>query len=367
MNGLPSFHLYSFVLTYADLVALVYFLGALSCRMWILQMDTAVSHASRILKSLTQIVGFSLAILSITSLVLIWWRSATLSGGHAINVLAMLPTVITQTHVGHIWLIRIAALVTAVVLWAAVRRNTTRNGPWWMIFLAAATIAFCRSAIGHAADNGDFTLKEWMDWIHLMAASVWVGSVLVVLLCIFPEMANLKEAAPKFISQFANRLSQLSGIALGVVLLAGAYNAWLRLGSISALLNTPYGLTLDVKAFLIGLAVILGSINRFHHVKKIRDWAGSCLVKSPLENTWVQSEQYHLIKRFRSTVLVEGAVLLAVLLATSVLLQQMPPSMSKHMANRAHAQGIYFDLAGNFVQVDRSLKWSNGQFNQQDI
>jgi copper resistance protein D len=342
MNGFPSSHLFAFALTFADLLALVCLLGALSCRLWIVEIDTAIRHAPRILQLLTRIAGMSLAAFAITSLALMWWRSTTLSGEHAIRALAMLPIIMTQTHVGHIWLIRIATVVSAVVLWTAARRDPMRNGLWWMIFLAAAILAFTRSATGHAADSGDFTLKEWVDWIHLMAASVWAGSVLVVLLAVFPELAKLEASASKFISHFANRFSQSSGIALGVVLVAGAYNAWLRLGSFSALLETPYGRTLDVKVLLVGLAIVLGSINRFIHVRRIRVWAGTSLVNSPLENNGAQSEQYMLVKRFRRTVRVEGAVLLAVLLAASVLLQQMPPSMSMNMANKSHTQEFSF-------------------------
>jgi uncharacterized cupredoxin-like copper-binding protein len=225
-----------------------------------------------------------------------------------------------------------------------------------MIFLAAAILAFSRSASGHAADAGDFTLKEWVDWTHLMAASVWVGSVLVVLLAVFPELARLEASDSKFIAQFANRFSRSSGIALGVVILAGTYNAWLRLGSFSALLDTLYGRMLDVKLLFVGLAIALGAINRFVHVRRVSAWAESTVVNSHQKNNGAISEQSRLVERFIHTVRVEGAVLLGVLLATAVLLQQMPPRISMNMAGTPLTQEFSFGEPAQPAQATRVVK-----------
>lgn len=67
----------------------------------------------------------------------------------------------------------------------------------------------------------------------------------------------------------ARRFSCSSGLALGAVLLAGTYSAWLRLGSFSALTGTAYGETLAVKLLLVGIAIALRAINRFVHVSRI--------------------------------------------------------------------------------------------------
>jgi copper resistance protein D len=349
-------HFIGFVLTFADLLALVCCLGALICRLWIIPKDETVQRTSRILQLLTRIVGNSLAALAVTSLALLWWRSMTLSGEPALKTLMMLPSIVTQTHVGHIWLIRAATVASAWVLWAAARRDPNRDVLWWMIFLAVAILAFSRSASGHAADAGDFTPKEWVDWMHLMAASAWVGSVLVVLLAVFPELARLKASDSKFIAQFANRFSRSSGIALGVVILAGTYYAWTRLGSFSALLDTLYGRTLDVKLLIVGFAIALGAINRFVHVRRVSAWAETTVVNSHQKNNGAISEHSQLVERFIHTVRVEGAVLLAVLLVTAVLLQQMPPKMSMNMASTSHTQEFSFGAPAQPAEATRVVK-----------
>jgi putative copper resistance protein D len=333
-----------FVLTFADVLALFCCIGALSCRLWIVPAAGTVQQAPRILQLLARIAGASLAALAVTSLALIGWRSTTLSGEPVLNALALVPLIVAQTHVGHVWLIRSITVIAAVVLWMMARRDPApaRNALWWMTLLAMAVLAFSLSASGHAADAGDFTLKEWVDWAHLMAAAIWAGSVLAVLLAVFPELVKLKAPDSKFIAQFANRFSISSGIALGVVLLAGSYNTWSRAGSFSALLDTPYGWALDVKLLLVGLAIVLGAINRFVHVRRINAWAGASLINTQQNNGGASPEHSSPVERFARTVCVEGVVLLAVLLATTFLGQQMPPGMSMNMASPAHAQESSF-------------------------
>src|SRR5450759_3075516 len=82
-------HFIDFMLTFADLLALVCCLGALICRLWIVPTDGMVRRAPRILQLLTRIVGNSLAALAITSFALLWCRSTTLSGEPALKTLVM--------------------------------------------------------------------------------------------------------------------------------------------------------------------------------------------------------------------------------------------------------------------------------------
>jgi uncharacterized cupredoxin-like copper-binding protein len=128
------------------------------------------------------------------------------------------------------------------------------------------------------------------------------------------------------------------------------------LGSFSALLDTLYGLTLDVKLLFVGLAIALGAINRFVHVRKVSAWAEATVVNSHQKNNGAVSEQSRLVERFIHTVRVEGAVLLGVLLATAVLLQQMPPKMSMNMASTSHVQEFSFGEPVQPAEATRVVK-----------
>jgi copper resistance protein D len=264
-----QFSYVSFAVTFADLLCLVCCVGALCCLLWIVPHDETMPDMSRRTEHLARIAGYALGALALSSLAFLCWRATSLSGEPVLPTLQALPLILTQTHMGQVWMVRAGALVVAIALWARARRHVNRRPLWWMIFLAVSVIAFSRSASDHAADVGDFTAGEWIDWLHLMAISAWMGSILVALFAVFPELARREVPDTRFIAQFAGRFSRSSGIALGFVVLAGTYNASLRLPDTSALIHTHYGWVLTIKLFLVLIAIALGAVNRFLHVRQI--------------------------------------------------------------------------------------------------
>lgn len=322
-------------LTFADVLALACCIGALSCRLWIVPPAEASSVGRQIFQRSAVTVGACAGVLAATSVGLLWWRASSLSDTPASQSLALLPAVVAHTHLGHAWAVRTAAVSGLGGLWAAARRKPEGVVLWWLMLAAAAVLAFSRSASGHAADAGDFTVEEWADWVHLMAISVWAGSVLVVPALVLPALTRTTSAAPSFVAHFARRFSRSSGLALGLLVLAGSYSAWLRLGSWSALVETAYGRTLVVKLLLVAAAVGLGAVNRFMHVRRIDAWARGAATPPRAVDSYLAS-------RFSKTVRIEAAVLAAVLASATVLLQQMPPAMAMTMAHPAAAQAFSF-------------------------
>ncbi len=322
-------------LTFADLLALTSCLGALACRLWIVPSDGVSDDLSHIFRRATAIIGGCVAVLAGTSLGLLWWHATELSGAPALQSLAVLPAVLTQTHLGHAWAVRAMAVAALGGLWVAARRDPDREVLWWLMLAVGALLACSRSASGHAADAGDFSFGEWVDWAHLVAISVWAGSVLVVPAIVLPALTRAASVAPRFVAQFARRFSRSSGLALGIVVLAGGYIAWRRLGSWPALVDTAYGRTLAVKLLLVAVAVALGAVNRFVHVRRIDAWARQAVAPSRAIGS-------RLATRFANTVRLEAAVLVAVVGAASVLLQQMPPGMAMNMAAGTREQTFSF-------------------------
>jgi uncharacterized cupredoxin-like copper-binding protein/uncharacterized membrane protein len=353
------------LLTFADLLALACCLGALSCRLWIVPENGSMQEVSDIFRRSAALVGGCLLVLAVTSLGLLWWRASTLSGTPPFRSLAVLPSVLTQTHVGHAWAVRAVAIAALTSLWVAARRNPTRTILWWSMLAPAALLAFSRSASGHAADAGDLTIGEWADWAHLMATSVWVGSVLVVPAIVFPPLTRATQVAPGFVAQFARRFSKSSGLALGAVLAAGTYGASLRLGSWSALFETEYGRTLALKLLLVGVAISLGAVNRFHHVRRIDRWAQEADAQSHASGDSAASAAssalrltgQRLANQFSTTLRLEGSVLAMVLVAATELLQQVPPGMAMSMAsNGPQEQAFSFGRRASAEQATRVIE-----------
>lgn len=328
-----QFSYIDFAVTFADLLCLVCCVGALCCLLWIVPHDETIPDASRRAEYLAGIAGYALGALALSSLAFLYWRAMSLSGEPVLATLKALPLILTQTHMGQVWMVRAGALAVAISVWTSARRRPNRRPLWWMIFLAVSIIAFSRSASDHAADVGDFTVREWVDWLHLMAISAWMGSILIVLIAVFPELARREVPDSRYFAQFAGRFSRSSGVALGFVILAGIYNASFRLPDASALIRTHYGWVLTIKLFLVLIAIALGAVNRIVHVRKIRvQTAGGNLAQA---NGTAAQEIKPLLENFNRTVRAEGLVLLLVLLVTSFLLQQMPPGMEMSMAHAA--------------------------------
>lgn len=89
------------------------------------------------------------------------------------------------------------------------------------MLVALAGLAFTRSATGHGADSGDFTLPEIVDWLHLPAICLCSGSLLAAALAVFPVVPPLA-GKPAPTADFAHRLSRLATVILLAVILTGA-------------------------------------------------------------------------------------------------------------------------------------------------
>jgi putative copper export protein len=146
----------------------------------------------------------------------------------------------------HWWALRVATLGTIAL-------GLRRAAPPWRILLAIGSVSLlARSFQGHAGAHG--TIPALFDWVHLGAASLWVGG----LLQLFLEPALLPRTAP--------RASGLFAIALGPLVLAGIYAARLHVGTLSRLLDTSYGRVLLGKLAVAALAVTIGALNRYRNL-----------------------------------------------------------------------------------------------------
>ncbi len=295
--------------TAVDITFLCSAIGALACILWILPNDRGVAdHAPR----LWLFLALCLAILTLDSVVLLVYRTHVLSDMPYGRLWPLLPKVEAQTHYGHIWLVRIAAVGAGWIVWWLGRMQPA-GGHWTGVMAAIlAVVAFTRSATGHSADQGDFTLMECMDWLHIMAGSAWAGSVVAFTLIVLSGAGNPGTTGAPF-NLLVHRLSRLATVALLVVLVSGAYNTWQMLLAINTLWQTDYGQHLLWKIALAGIMLGLGAANRFLHLKRLPvDSAGGT------DEAAVQSV-------FRRILRIETVAAVAVFIAAAILINTVPP------------------------------------------
>ncbi len=338
-------------LTAFDVGMLFAVIGLLACWLAVLPRE----EGSTLETSVLRLLGFSIALLTLSSAGILLSRILELDGGSFSLVLSSLKPALQVTHYGHVWVWRIPALLLLWLAWGWCLHHRHHTWAAWFMVIGAAGIALTRSETGHPADHGDFTFAVWVDWVHLMSAAVWVGSLFGMSLAIFPKLLRDGDTPGEHCAMMFQRLSTLSGIALALILATGIYTAMGELGSFHALWTSSYGITLDVKLGIVILMIIFGAHNRYLKLPRLLHAAGQPVPASvfgillggfaPSDNS--ARETALVVRSCARAVLAESLLGLAVIGAASVLLHGMPPAeMPKNMAgmsmsmNSSHANPL---------------------------
>src|SRR5919197_4248791 len=127
----------------------------------------------------------------------------------------------------------------------------------WPALLLALGFASGLSLSGHqAADAGSSWATELADWIHLSAALLWVGGLVVLAVCVWPLARELRRDA--FL-----RFSRLATLSVAALLGAGIYLSVVRLPAFSDLWSEGYGRVLLLKIGLVAVALMWGAFHNF--------------------------------------------------------------------------------------------------------
>jgi putative copper resistance protein D len=248
---------------------------------------------------------------------LLWAKAAAISEQPLIAAARSIGDVVAHTHVGHAWLVGAVSLL----ILALTPRAPGESPRGFAVFAASAgacaiVFAASRSAMSHAGASG-----EWMPWliegVHLIAVSVWSGSVFVAAFVVFRRPYPVDVVDRRARASYARLLSATATWALAGVLGTGALSAWRALGSTTnvAVLETRYGQVLVAKLVLVAIAIALGAYNRYRTLPSIvRDVEAS----GPDATAPAMA--------FRRVLLVESGVLLAILGVAGVLSTSAPPS-----------------------------------------
>jgi len=180
----------------------------------------------------------------------------------------------TSGNFGIYWLMRMAVLLLALLigLFVVLSKNRFQTSkrvlPLVNLFLGAL-LFLAMTMSGHAAAVSSLILPYSIviDWLHLSAAALWIGSMCYILLVYLPAL-NKHSLSDRTRSLLAI-LPQYSPLAIaGIVLMAvtGPLNATFHLTSLNQFVSTAYGRALLVKIFLICLLLLTSA----YHVFRLR-------------------------------------------------------------------------------------------------
>jgi copper transport protein len=209
------------------------------------------------------------------------------------------PMAKTRFGVAFVTMTLVFALVLALVY---VSWLLDRVEPLVPAFVLAVVFAGGLSLSGHdAVDPGSSWKTEIADWLHLSAASLWIGALATMALLLWSGAPDLRRAV-------FMRFSRLATVLIALVLGAGVYLAIIRLPALSDLWSTGYGRVLLVKIGLVSFALLWGA---FHHF----------VVAPALERA-----DAGFLGRIGRSLAGESMVGMIVLLVAAILVDSQPPT-----------------------------------------
>jgi putative copper export protein len=112
----------------------------------------------------------------------------------------------------------------------------------------------------HAAASSSWAwLHITEQWLHIVAAGIWIGGLAGLLL-------SLRALGPGNRGPAARRFSFWAAVAIVAVGVTGTLRAFDEVGSWHQLLHTGFGQLIAVKVALFGVLALLGAVNRFRNV-----------------------------------------------------------------------------------------------------
>lgn len=215
----------------------------------------------------------------------------------------MLWMMISSTDYGHAGIITVLAMSALFVLRLS---GSGRRTVEPVALLALAIFAITRASMGHAGEEGLWTITLAAEAIHLLAIGVWTGAVLVSAWHVL-HPSVIGGASGQATDRYLHQMSQAAVVAVIAIAITGVYSGWHRVGSPEHLAHTTYGITLLAKVALVSVAITLGGYNKYRGLPAAgRSAAGVRLARAVLQ--------------------IESFVLFGVLLAAAVLTAQQPPA-----------------------------------------
>jgi copper transport protein len=284
------------------------------------------------IRRVLRIVWITLVVLVIAAIAVRMVETATAADGGLGDALGRrFWDDLTSTRRGALWLWRMGLIGLIVVGLTLVTRDLRAHGrpalsPWWgwaaLAVLAGLSMLFQALGSHSAALRSQESLATAIDWVHLLAVSVWIGGLVMFGLALLPALAPLGgPPRTRLLAGLIPRFSLIAGASVGVIALTGVYQTWRLLGGWSAFTEVGWGQALLVKLVLFGALLLFAGFNLFI----VSPWMRRLATRMDRPAREVAARvRLH----FRRALLGEAAVAALVLLVVGVLTGQSPREAS---------------------------------------
>ncbi|MFT4298123.1 MAG: copper resistance protein CopC [Aeromicrobium sp.] len=222
------------------------------------------------------------------------------------------------------------ALAAAVLIGALLAALALRRRLPAVALAAAAAACGSLALVGHTRTFGPAALVVTADLLHVTVAALWAGG-LTGLTLLFSVGRDVR---PLHLQHAIRRFSALALISVAVLALSGAVLWWRIPATVRDLPDSSYGVHLLVKVVLVGILVMIASVNLRH----------------------LRTERTADTRLLRRTVGTELAVIALVVAATAGLVTQVPRTASASPVT-PEAPTLTFDLGDG---IDATLTLTPG-------
>jgi len=166
------------------------------------------------------------------------------------------------------WVLVVVTAALLQLLDQRFRQGEPAPAGWWKLATGAVGVALlAASALGGPGYSGRWRVVGLAgDFVHLGAASVWLGTLIVIV------SAMGGASPPPAATRIARRASRLGLAAVVALAISGAVEAVRQGGGLDGLTSTSYGWLLVTKSIVGALAIVLALLvtRRLHRRRSLR-------------------------------------------------------------------------------------------------
>jgi copper transport protein len=269
----PTF--FSFIMiTLIDLGA-VFWVGAQLWRTFVLQLTETKNAEQKTIEQQAEMRfdrQFSfplLLLLLLANIGVIIGQALTLTNGNIVQSFA--PTTLinlaTNGHFGTYWTMR--EIVILLALFLTIITEMLKNIPRqlidilsWLNLILGMALLLALTLSGHAATGDVLAYGVIIDWLHLLATSLWVGGMLYIAIIYLPILKQ--KALLEGVRSLVSILPHYAALAITgmlILLVTGPFTATLHINTFDQLITTEYGHTLIVKSVLVAALMVISILH----------------------------------------------------------------------------------------------------------
>lgn len=221
------------------------------------QVDASMSALTRNQAALAGTVAAS--VVGLSAILRLGAQSYAIYGSPDAWQPAFLGALLGRTLWGWGWLVQVVAVLLVLVGFREIRRGKGSA----LAVVGAFVLAFTPALAGHAAAAPKLTaLAIVADGMHVIGAGGWLGSLLIMVTIGIAAALRLPAAdRGRAVADLVNAFSPTALVFAGIAVATGVFAAWIHLGTVPALWQTRYGLTLLLKLGVLSLVIGAGAYN----------------------------------------------------------------------------------------------------------